>query len=130
MKPIFCIHFFCIIHLLFVSFVEDMTEKRQLAVLASFQKVCLRAKHQKNELVSLGSTLGAKSQASLLQEKTNGLEKTRNCWKTGCALWFLYVEVLLQSAKLLYFLGTKKVSTIQLSWKSMMKLYATTFQSV
>ena len=46
----------------------DITEKRRSAVLVSFQKICPGIKTpKKDELIILGSSLGLKSQADLLE---------------------------------------------------------------
>ena len=53
----------------------DITEKRRLTILASFQKLCPGTKTpKKDELIILGSPLGPNSQADLLKKKINELE--------------------------------------------------------
>ena len=57
-------------------FIGDITEKRRSTILASFQKLCPGIKTpKKDELIILGSPLGPKSQADLVEKKTNELEK-------------------------------------------------------
>ena len=57
-------------------FPGDITEKRRSTILASFQKRCPGIKiPKKDELITLGSPLGPKSQADLLEKKINELEK-------------------------------------------------------
>ena len=57
-------------------FPGDITEKRQSTILASFQKLCPRIKTPKKDaLIILGSPLGPKSQADLLEKKIIELEK-------------------------------------------------------
>ena len=54
----------------------DITEKRRSTISASFQKLCPGIKTpKKDELIILGSPLGPKSQADLVEKKTNELEK-------------------------------------------------------
>ena len=56
-------------------FLGDITEKRQSTILASFQKLCPGIKTPKKvELIILGSPLGPKSEADLLEKKINELE--------------------------------------------------------
>ena len=56
---------------------RDITEKRRLTIVASFQKLCSGIKTpQKDELIILGSPLGAKSQADLLEKIIVELEKS------------------------------------------------------
>ena len=55
-------------------FLGDITEKSRWTILASFQKICPGIKTKKDELVILGSPLGPKSQADLLEKKINDLE--------------------------------------------------------
>ena len=57
-------------------FLGDITEKRRSTILASFQKLCPGIKlPKKDELIILGSPLGLKSQADLLEMKINEMEK-------------------------------------------------------
>ena len=57
------------------SFYGDNTEKRRSTFLASSQKLCPGIKTPKKvELIILGSLLGPKTQAELLEEKINELE--------------------------------------------------------
>ena len=59
-----------------IVFPGDITEKRKSTILASFQKLCPGIKTPKKyELIILGSPLGQKSQADLLEKKINELEK-------------------------------------------------------
>ena len=59
-----------------IFFPGDLTEKRRSTILASFQKLCPGIKTpKKDELIILGSPLGLKSQADLLEKKINELEK-------------------------------------------------------
>ena len=56
-------------------FLGDITEKRRSTILASFQKLCPGIKTpKKDELIILGSPLGPKLQADLLEKKINELE--------------------------------------------------------
>ena len=56
-------------------FLGVITEKRRLTILAFFQKLCPGIKTpKKDELIILGSPLGPKSQADLLEKKINELE--------------------------------------------------------
>ena len=60
-----------------IFFQGDITEKRQSTILATFQKFCLGIKiPEKDELIIVGSPLGPKSQADLLEKKTNALEES------------------------------------------------------
>ena len=57
-------------------FLGDITEKQQSTILASFQKLCPGVKTPKKDvLIILGSMLGPRSQADLLEKKNNELEK-------------------------------------------------------
>ena len=57
-------------------FPVDITEKRRPTILASSQKLCPGVKTpKKDELIILGSPLGPKSQADILEKKINELEK-------------------------------------------------------
>ena len=57
-------------------FLGDITEERRSTILVSFRKLCLGIKTPKeDELINLGSPLGSKSQANLLEKKINELEK-------------------------------------------------------
>ena len=57
-------------------FLGEITEKRRSTILASFQKLCTWIKTQKkDELILLGSPLGPKSQADVLEKKSIELEK-------------------------------------------------------
>ena len=79
----------------------NITEKRRSTILASFQKFCPGIKRQKkDELINLGSPLGPKSQADLLENKINELENVNGIVEKLDAYYgFFYVEKLLQSAK-------------------------------
>ena len=69
-------------------------------ILASFQKLCPGIETpKKNELIILGSPLGLKSQADLLEKKTNELENVNGIVEKLDAQYGFYVEKLLQSAK-------------------------------
>ena len=58
-----------------IFFLGDITEKRLLTNLASFQKLCPGIKTpKKDELILLGSPLGPKSPADLLEKKINEME--------------------------------------------------------
>ena len=58
-----------------IFFLGYITEKRWLTILASFQKLCPGIKTpQKDELIILGSLLGPKSQADLLEKKIKELD--------------------------------------------------------
>ena len=55
-----------------IFFPCDITEKRRSTILASFQKLCPRVKTpKKEELFILGSPVGPKLQADLLEKKYN-----------------------------------------------------------
>ena len=59
-----------------IFFLSDITQKRRSTNLASFQKLCSGIKTpKKDELIFLGSSLGPKSQADLLEKESNDLEK-------------------------------------------------------
>ena len=110
-------------------FLGDITGKCRSTILASFQKLCpVIQVSNKDELIILGSPLGPKSQADLLEKKINELEKDNGivekldahygflCWKIAsvcqscCTSW--------EPVHVLF---------IQLSWNSMTKRYATGF---
>ena len=58
-----------------IFFLGDITGKRRSTILASFQKFCPGIKtSMKKELIILGSPLGPKSQADLMENKNNELE--------------------------------------------------------
>ena len=84
-----------------IFFPGDITEKRQSTILASFQKLCPGIKTpKKDELFILGSPLGQKSQADLLEKKINELEKVNGIVeKLDAHYGFFHVEKLLQFAK-------------------------------
>ena len=112
-----------------IFFLGEITGKCRSTILASFQKLCPVIKvSNKDELIILGSPLGPKSQADLLEKKINELEKDNGiaekldahygflCWKIAsvcksCCTSWEPVHVLI----------------IQLSWNSMTKRYATGF---
>ena len=86
----------------------DITEKRRSKILASSQKLCSGIKTaKKNELIFLGSPLGSKSQADLLEKKINELEKVNGIVEKLDAH---YCSIMLKNCfslpKLLYFLRT------------------------
>ena len=83
-----------------IFFPGDITEKRQSTILASFQKLCPGIKTPKrDELIILGKPLGPRSQADLLEKKSNELEKVNGIVeKLDAHYGFLYL--------LLYFLRT------------------------
>ena len=57
-------------------FPGDITEKRRSTISASFQKLCPGIKTlKKDEHIILGSPLGPKSQADILEKKIKELEK-------------------------------------------------------
>ena len=81
-------------------FPGDITEKRRSTILASFQKLCPGIKApKKDELILLGSPLGPKSQADLLEKTINELEKVNGIVEKLDAHYGFYVEKLLQFAK-------------------------------
>ena len=56
-------------------FLGDVTEKHRLKILAFFRKLCPGIRTpKKDKLKILGSLLGPKSQADLLEKKINELE--------------------------------------------------------
>ena len=71
-------------------------------MLASFQKLCPGIKTPKrDELIILGSPLGPKSQADLLEKKNNELEKGKGIVeKLDAHYGFFHVEKLLQFVKI------------------------------
>ena len=84
-----------------IFFFYDITEKRRLTILASFQSLCHGIKTpKKDELIILGSSLCRKSQADLLEKKSNEPEKSNGIVEQIDAHFvFFWVEKLLQSAK-------------------------------
>ena len=84
-----------------------MTEKRPSTILASFQKLCPGIKTpKKDELIILGSPLGPKSQAHLLEKKINELENVNGIVEQLDAHYGFFVENCFSLPKLLYFLRT------------------------
>ena len=80
-------------------FLGDITEKRRSTILASFHKLCPGIKTpKKDELIILGSPLGPKSQADLLEKTINELEKVNGIVEKLDAHYGFF-EILLQSAK-------------------------------
>ena len=89
-------------------FSGDITEKRRSTILASFQKLCLGIKRpKKDELIFLGSPLGPKSQADLLEKKIKELEKVNGIVEKLVAHYgFFMLNNCFSLPKLLYFLRT------------------------
>ena len=89
-------------------FLGDITEKRQLTILAFFRKLYPGIKTpKKDELFFLGSPLGPKSQADLMEKKINELENGN--WiigKLDAHYGFLCWKLYFSLPKLLYFLRT------------------------
>ena len=102
-------------------FPGDITEKRRRSTnLASFQKLCPVIKRPKKDvLIILGSPLGPKSQAGLLEKKANELEKVNGIVeKLDAHYGFFMLKNCFSLPTLLYF---------QLSWRNMTKPCATDF---
>ena len=91
-----------------IFFLGDITEKRRSTILASFQKLCSGIKTPKNdELIILGSPLGPKSQADLLEKKINELENVSGIIENLDAHYgFFMLKNCFSLPKLLYFLRT------------------------
>ena len=91
-----------------IFFPGDITEKRRSTILASFQKFCPGIKTpKKDELIILGSPLGPKSQADLLEKKIIELEKVyRIAEKLDAHYGFFMCKNCFSLPKLLYFLRT------------------------
>ena len=89
-------------------FLVDITEKRRSTILASFQKLCPGNKRpKKDELIILGSLLGPKSQADLLEKKINELEKVNGIVEILDAHYgFFMLKNCFSLPKLLYVLRT------------------------
>ena len=89
-------------------FPGDITEKRQSTILASFQKLCPGIKApKKDELIILGSPLGPKSQADLLEKEINELENVNGIdEKLDAHYGFFMLKNCFSLPKLLYFLRT------------------------
>ena len=89
-------------------FLGDITEKRRSTIVASFQKLCPGIKTpKKDELIILGSPLGPKSQADLLEMKINELEKINGIVeKLDAHHSFFMLRNCFSLPKLLYFLRT------------------------
>ena len=87
----------------------DITEKRQSTIfLASFQKLCPGFKtRKKDELIILGSSLGPKSQADILEKKINELEYVNGIVeKLDKHYGFFMLKNCFSLSKLLYSLRT------------------------
>ena len=91
-----------------IFFPGDITEKRRSTILASFQKLCPGIKTpKKDEFIILGSPLGQKSQADLLEKKINELEKVNGIVeKLDAHYGFFMLKNCFSLPKLLYFLRT------------------------
>ena len=91
-----------------IFFSGDITEKRRSTILASFQNFCPGIKTpKKDELIILGSPLGPKSQADLLEKKINELEKINAIVeKLDAHYGFFMLKNCFSLSKLLYFLRT------------------------
>ena len=89
-------------------FLDDITEKRRSSILASFQKLCPGIKTpKKDELIILGSPLGLKSKADLLEKKIFELEKVNGIVeKLDAHNGFFVLKNCFSLPKLLYFLRT------------------------
>ena len=89
-------------------FLGDITEKRRSTILASFQKFCPGIKTpKKDELINLGSPLGPKLQADLLEKKINELENVNGIVeKLDAHFGFFMLKNYFSLPKLLYFLRT------------------------
>ena len=89
-------------------FLGDITEKRRSTILASFQKLCPGIKTpKKDELIILGSPLGPKSQADLLEKKIDELENVNEIVeKLDAHYSFSMLKNCFSLPKLLYFLRT------------------------
>ena len=91
-----------------IFFLGDISKKRQSTILASFQKLCPGFKTPKeDELIILGSPLGPKSQADLLEKKINELENVNgNVVKLDAHYGFFNLKNCFSLPKLFYFLKT------------------------
>ena len=91
-----------------VFFPGDITEKRRLTILASFQKLCPGNKiPKKDEFIILGSPLGPKSQADSLEKKINELENVNGIVEILDAHYgFFMLKNCFSLPKLLYLLRT------------------------
>ena len=91
----------------FLSFFS-ITKKRRSTRLASFQKLCPGMKTTKNdELIILGSPLGPKSRANLLEKKIDELERGNGIVeKLDAHDGFFMLKICFILPKLLYFLRT------------------------
>ena len=91
-----------------IFFLGDVTEKRRLTILSSFQKLCPGIKTpKKDELIIRGSPLGPKSQADLLENEINELEKVNAIVeKLDAHYGFFMWKNCFSLPKLLYFLRT------------------------
>ena len=90
-----------------IFFLGDITEKRRSTILASFQNLWPGIKtSKKDELTILGSPLCPKSRADLLEQKINEREKVIGTVGKLDAHYGFFVEKLLQSAKVVFFLRT------------------------
>ena len=86
----------------------DINEKRRSTILATLQKLCPGIKTpKKGELIILGSPLGPKSQADLLEKKINEMEKLNGIVeKLDAQYGFFMLKNCFSLPKLLYFLRT------------------------
>ena len=91
-----------------IFFLGDVTEKRRLAILTAFQKICPGIKTPtKDELIILGSPLGSKAQVELLEKKIEDLKKVNEVvQKLDAHYGFYLLKNCLSLPKLLYFLRT------------------------
>ena len=91
-----------------IFFLVDITEKRRSTILAFFRKLCPGFKTpNQDELTILGSLLGPKSQADLLEKKSNELEKVNGIVeKLDAHYGFFMLKNCFSLPKLLYFLRT------------------------
>ena len=94
-------------------FIGDITEKRRSTILASFQNFCPGIKTpKKDEHIILGSPLGPKSLADLLEKKINELEKVHGIVEKLDAHHGIFkLKNCFSLPKLLYFLRTSTFST-------------------
>ena len=89
-------------------FPGDITEKRRLTILASFQKLCPGIKTpKKDDLIILGSPLGPKSQADLFEKKIIELVNANGSVQKLYAHYGVFMlKNCFSLPKLLYFLRT------------------------
>ena len=102
-------------------FLGDITENRRSTILSSFRKLCPGIKTpKKGEIIILGSQLGPKSQADLLEKKSIELEKGNGIVEKLDAHYGFFM---LKNASR----EPVPVLTIQFSWKNMTNSNATGF---